>query len=244
MKTTKFLLTLLAIAAPFLVQADTPDPAVRAGVNDVQFAGAPQQRFLGSGFVLEHQGRLFGVTAKHVLLMHKGAPLASTDIQPSLDQWRLRDPRGTGTTDIRFGRLLNGDATEAMTEKVLERDFFLFELADAGGFTPLRLASKEPKVGDLLQAIGCSYSREKTCAQDIYIGSVVGRQGDNLLMDLGSQPLRQLFGLSGSPLLNQAGELVGMVSNILPDASGTMRFAPIDTRQLRELLKTYSKPTH
>jgi hypothetical protein len=68
-----------------------------------------------------------------------------------------------------------------------------------------------------------------------------GLKVHNLLMDLGAQPLRQLFGLSGSPLLNQAGELVGMVSNILPDASGKMRFAPIDTRQLRELLTTYGK---
>jgi hypothetical protein len=42
-------------------------------------------------------------------------------------------------------------------------------------------------------------------------------------------------------LLNQAGELVGMVSNILPDDSGKMRLAPIDTCQLGELLETYGK---
>ena len=242
MKLNTLLLTLLAAAAPFLAHSSPVTTALISGVNDVQFSGANEQRCLGSGVVLEHRGRLFGVTAKHVLLMHKGAPLASTDIQPTLDHWRLRDPRGAGPNGLKFGRLLNGNGAEAMTEKVLERDFFVFELADAGGFTPLRLSSQEPKIGDVLQAVGCSYKTEKTCAQDVYSGSVVGRNGDNLLMDLGPQPLRQLFGLSGSPLLNATGELVGMVSNILPDAAGTMRFAPIDTRQLREFLKTYSAP--
>ena len=232
--------SILAAAGPLLAQT-APAQTMLAGVSDIQFTGGIEQRFLGSGFVLEHQGRLYGVSAKHVLLMHKGAPLASTDIQPSLQHWRLRDPRSQEVGAVKFGRLLNGDPTETMTEKVLERDYFLFELTDAAGFKPLRLAAQAPKVGDVLKAVGCTYATEKTCAQDIYSGSVVGHQGDNLLMDMGAQPLRQLFGLSGSPLLNQAGELVGMVSNILPDASGKMRFAPIDTRQLREILETYSK---
>jgi hypothetical protein len=33
--------------------------------------GADEQRFLGSGFVLAYAGRLYGVTAKHVLLIRK-----------------------------------------------------------------------------------------------------------------------------------------------------------------------------
>jgi S1-C subfamily serine protease len=209
--------------------------ALIAGVNDVQFTAQPEQRFLGSGFVIEHEGNLYGVTAKHVLLMRKDGPPANTDIQSELSHWQLRDPRSKAT--LAFGRLLSGDASEPVDPEVLKHDSLLFELADAGPFKPLHLAKHEPKAGDLLRAIGCSYASESSCAQDVYSGRLVERQGPNLLIDLGAQPLDTMFGLSGAPVLNEAGELVGIVSNVLPDASGTPRFAPVDIAYLRTLLK-------
>jgi hypothetical protein len=206
-----------------------------AGVNDVQFGTQAEQRFLGSGFVIEHDGHLYGVTAKHVLLMRKEGPPANTDIQSDLDHWQLRDPRSKAT--LGFGRLLNGDASEPVDAEVLKHDSLLFELTDAGPFKPLHLAKHEPRAGERLHAVGCSYSSEATCAQDVYAGDLVGKQGPNLLIDLGAQPLDTMFGLSGAPVLNEAGELVGIVSNVLPDASGKPRFAPVDTAYLRTLLK-------
>jgi S1-C subfamily serine protease len=212
-----------------------PASTLFSGVNDVQFTAQPEQRFLGSGFVIEHDGHLYGVTAKHVLLMRKDGPPANTDIQSELSHWQLRDPRSKAT--LAFGRLLNGDASEPVDAAVLKRDSLLFELADAGPFKPLQLAKHEPRAGDRLRAIGCSYASESSCAQDVYSGTLVERQGPNLLIDLGAQPLDAMFGLSGAPVLNDAGELVGLVSNVLPDASGKPRFAPVDIAYLRTLLK-------
>ena len=102
MKLRTLALSLIAAAMPLLAQASSSTPVLLAGVSDVQFSGGSEQRFLGSGFVLEHQGRLYGVTAKHVLLMHKGAPLANTDIQTSLQHWRLRDPRSQEVGTVKF----------------------------------------------------------------------------------------------------------------------------------------------
>lgn len=229
------LAALAGLVAPPL-RAATP---LLSGVNDVQFRGADEQRFLGSGFVLEHEGRLYGVTAKHVLLMRRNGPPASTDIQPLLARWTLRDPRGGAS--LSFGRVLNGDAQEAVTPRVLERDILLFELSDAGGFTPLRLALAEPKPGDRLSAVGCSYARETSCAQDRFESRFLERKGANLLAEMDARLLRDGFGLSGAPVLNEAGELVGVVSNVMPDASGTPRFAPLDTAYLRELLRQQAK---
>jgi hypothetical protein len=225
-----FLAAVLALGAG-VCQAATP---LYSGVNDVQFQGAEEQRFLGSGFVLAHQGKLYGVTAKHVLLMRKGGPPAHTDVQPLLAHWKLRDPRGA--TSLSFGRLLNGDAKESVTPAVLQRDILLFELKDAGGFTPLRLAGADPKPGERLSAVGCSYETEATCAQDRWDSRFLERKGVNLLADMSPELLRGGFGLSGAPVLNEAGELVGVVSNVMPDAKGTPRFAPVDTAYLRELL--------
>lgn len=229
MQITKLLLSLLLAASA--AAGATP---LYSGVNDVQLQGAPEQRFLGSGFVLEHQGKLYGVTAKHVLLMSKGGPPASTDLQGQLAHWRLRDPRGGGT--LSFGRLLNGDAKEAVTPAVLQRDILIFELADAGAFTPIRLAQREPQAGERLHAVGCSYASEASCAQDRFEGRYLEHKGVNLLIEMEPKLMQGLFGLSGAPVLNEAGELVGVVSNVIPDASGKPRFAPVDTGYLRELI--------
>lgn len=232
-------LALLALT-PFAVHAAPPAAqALYAGVNDVKFQNAEEQRFLGSGFVLAHEGKLYGVTAKHVLLMRKNGPPKHTDIQPLLAHWKLRDPRGAAS--LSFGHLLNGDAKEAVTIEVLQRDILLFELADAGGFTPLRLAAAEPKPGERLRAVGCSYDTEATCAQDRFDSRFLERKGVNLLAEMAPALLRGGFGLSGAPVLNEAGEVVGVVSNVMPDASGTQRFAPVDTAYLRELLQRQRK---
>lgn len=230
------LITLLSSAALAMEPAGT---ALTVGVNDVQFNAEAEQPFLGSGFVIEHQGNLYGVTAKHVLLMRKGGPTANTDIQDQLAHWRLRDPRSGKALSL--GRLLNGNASEPVNIEVLKQDALLFELDDAGPFKPLHLALQDPKPGDQLHAVGCTYASEASCAQDTYAGSLVESQGPNLLIDLGNQPLDALFGLSGAPVLNEAGELVGIVSNVLTDATGTPRFAPVNTAYLRTLLSKAGK---
>lgn len=220
------------------VAAHAGNASLTTGINTVQFGTGAEQPFLGSGFVIEHAGHLYGVTAKHVLLMRAGGPPASTDVQSELSHWRLRDPRSDA--QLAFGPLLNGDRQEAVTEDVLKRDTLLFDLPAAGDFKPLRLAASAPKLGERLHAVGCSYDTEQTCAQDSYAGVLLERQGHNLLIDLGSQDLGAMFGLSGAPVLNESGEVVGIVSNVLPDATGTPRFAPVDTAYLKELLSQQS----
>ncbi|MCB1611951.1 MAG: trypsin-like peptidase domain-containing protein [Xanthomonadales bacterium] len=236
MKTTRLLTAVLLAIGPWMAHAAPAKSELISGVNDVQFASASEQPFLGSGFVIEHEGRYFGVTAKHVLLMRNGGPPATTDVAGELGHWNLRDPRSRET--LAFGPLLNGDPAEAVTPDVLKLDTLLFELKNPGPFKALHLAAAEPKAGDTLRAIGCSYATEASCAQDQYAGKFIERQGSNLLIDLGEQSLEQMFGLSGAPVLNSAGEVVGIVSNVLPDAKGTPRFAPVDIVYLRTLLNT------
>jgi hypothetical protein len=89
--------------------------------------------------------------------------------------------------------------------------------------------------------VGCSYDTEATCAQDHFDSRYLERKGANLLAEMEPKLLRGGFGLSGAPVLNEAGEVVGVVSNVMPDASGTPRFAPVDTAYLRELLQRQRK---
>jgi hypothetical protein len=228
---------LLLACTPPLVAAPAHAAPRHAGINVVDLRGAEPQHHLGNGFVIEHEGRHFGVTAKHVLLMARGTTLASTDLRHVLERWTLQHLHGDQDA-LELGRPLNGAADEPLDIGVLQRDALVFALAAPHpGFAVLRLAVAPARPGDRVRAVGCSYARAATCREDEYAGTVLGQSGANLLVDLGEQPLDQLFGLSGAPVLNARDEVVGIVSNVMPDAQGTPRFAPVNTDYLREVLR-------
>lgn len=229
----------LSLLAP--KQANASDaPAQYSGINRVVFQGAEPQLHLGNGFIVNYEGKNYGVTAKHVLLMTQKAGLTSSDFQSRLQSWTLH-PMKAPEQSVQFNKVLNGDQKEALNEGLLLRDALVFSLkGELNGFTALPLAKAPAKAGDRVHAIGCSYARAKECTQDQYSGIVVGQRGPNLMIDIGTQSLDQMFGLSGAPVLNERNEVVGIVSNVLPDADGKPRFAPVDIAYLKEVLQGHS----
>ncbi|MBU2428497.1 MAG: serine protease, partial [Gammaproteobacteria bacterium] len=226
-----------ATLAPVNAAATTsPEALVVSGVNDVTFGANNHNDHLGNGFVLEYQGRYFGVTAKHVLLMTKNTGAKGTEI-PAQTQWVLRN-KGSADLVQPFGKALNTSANEALDMKVLERDSLVFELGEVpAGFVALKLASKAVAIGDELTAVGCSYDAPADCRGERFSGKVVEFKAPNVLVDLGKTDLRKLFGLSGAPVLNASGELAGIVSQSLPDKSGVERIAYADLNYLRQVLQ-------
>jgi len=230
------MLSSLCVLAPKLANAS--DTSARySGVNRVVLQNAQPQLHLGNGFIVKYEGKNYGVTAKHVLLMMRKSGLTNTDFQSRLQSWTLH-PMQAPEQAVQFDKVLNGDQKEALNEGLLLRDALVFSLkSELNGFTALPLAKTPAKAGDRVYAIGCSYARAKECIQDKYSGVVVGQQGPNLMIDLGAHPLDKTFGLSGAPVLNERNEVVGIVSNELPDADGKPRFAPVDIVYLKEVLE-------
>ena len=186
--------------------------------------------------MVQYQGRYFGVTAKHVLLMTKNTGSIGTELPPQT-QWVLRNKAAPALTQT-FGKALNGSANEALDMKVLETDTLVFALDSAPqNFAVLRLANKDVAVGDELTAIGCSYNAPADCRGEKLSGKVVELKAPHLMVDLGKTDLRGLYGMSGAPVLNATGELVGIVSQFLPDSKGVERTAYFDLKYLHLILQ-------
>lgn len=235
-KLTVAMLLLAGAGAMGPVSAAPSDKLAISGVNDVSFGPDNKIDHLGNGFVVQYQGRYFGVTAKHVLLMTKNTGAKGTELPPQT-QWVLRN-KATPTLTQTFGKALNGGAAEALDMKVLETDTLVFALDRAPeGFAVLQLASKEVAVGDELTAIGCSYNAPADCHGEKLKGKVVELKAPHLMVDIGKTDGRGFYGMSGAPVLNASGELVGIVSQSLPDSTGVERMAHFGLSYLHQVLQ-------
>ena len=103
----------------------------------------------------------------------------------------------------------------------------------------MKFASEDLKAGQSISAHGCTYTNQKDCKQNKYSGKYVKSQDNNLLIKLNILPeeMNTLRGLSGAPVLNSKYEVVGIVSNIIPDKeTGSVYFAPFTIQPLLKFL--------
>jgi len=229
----KILVLTIALLSSHAEAAATPEFPLVSGRNAVSFDDSQfNNDYIGMGFVLDYQGQLYGVTAKHVLLVVNHPQIKHVDPAPVLRSWQMSSPE----TTLELGQLLNADATEALDMSVLERDALVFRVTDPGPFTPIKLSANPPAIGEELFALGCTFASADDCTQDVYAGRLLQTTEHNLLLDLDQVEPGSLRGLSGGPVVNAEGELVGIVSNVMPDADGVARFAPANLDYLRSVL--------
>ncbi len=209
-----------------------------SGINRVSYP-APEavKPFVGNGFLLRHGGTLYAATVKHALLEARTEAMSSVSINGHISAWDIH-PNGDPTQRVRLGALINTDESEALDMAILSRDWLLFEVVE--NHSPLRvleLRTTPLSTGETLTAYGCTYATAETCRQDAYAGRYLGATEDNLRIALDEHDPRTLRGLSGSPVLDEQGLLVGIVSNVLPSETGEgFDFAPANLRYLKTLL--------
>lgn len=207
-----------------------------SAANHIQFEN-DQKPFVGSGFLIQHGQQIYAVTAKHVLFETMDQGIDHIDIEGKVSQWQLQ-PFNEATGVVTLGKLLNANNKEDLDMSVLSDDWLLFAVAENHSLLkPLRLAEKPPQVGDQLVTYGCTYQTQSTCHQDRFTGLLAGLEGNNLLLKLKDAEAGNLRGLSGAPVMNAAGEVVGIVSNVLPDPAGGEFFAPFGIQPLQAFLR-------
>jgi hypothetical protein len=202
-----------------------------SAINDTPFK---KERFAGNAFILRYDGELYAVTAKHVLLLAKDKQVLTTDLPSELiAKWSMH-PNGRANAALKLRRLLNGDASEPIDDQVVERDWLFFEIAENhSNLKPLNIRKNRLSAGETLYVVGCTYSDQATCKQDVFPGKFVSYSGSNLLVDMATnKQVPKLGGLSGGPVVDTNGDVVGIVSNVRPNPDGSgVLFAPADITQ-------------
>lgn len=209
-----------------------------SGINNIEFSNESDSKdFVGNAFLIQHNNRLFAVTVKHTLLEARTDKMTHVDIEPHVKQWLIH-PNNKPNEFVRLGRLINANKSESIDMKILEKDWLLFEVEEnQSSLEVLTLRQKPLNKGEVLTAYGCSYINKVDCQQDSYVGSFVENETNNLRVSMPNLDLSKLRGLSGSPVLDKDGLVVGIVSNVLKSRSGEgFDFAPANLTYLNSVL--------
>ena len=216
-------------------------PAV-ALANRITFADAQfnQPRF-GCGFLLVHGPDTFAVTAKHLLKVIKTKDMTRVSFGHSITEWAFFSLPAPDQT-VRTARLLNEDPGASLQDKATyDEDWLVFGLrANHAAVKPLAFRSTPLRPGEKLYVVG--WTRHQTEGpQRVYEFEYYKTVGHRLLLKDVLVP--DLFGgLSGAPLVDEAGALVGLVSNRTVDpATGTSYFSPCSVDGLRAFIEGYQR---
>ncbi|WP_100658391.1 trypsin-like peptidase domain-containing protein [Alteromonas flava] len=216
-----------------------------SGKNQLSFYDqAHDKAFVGNGFIISHNNTLYAVTVKHALLEAETPQMEHVSIEQAVQQWSLAHHQGSSAPII-LGKLLNADPNEPIDMLVLQRDWLVFELdqTQVGGFLkPLTMRETALSNDERVIAVGCTYATQKTCDQDTYAGHYIETDGNNLRVKMANVDFSTLRGLSGSPVLDNNGQVVGIVSNVLRSKTGNgFDFAPATTDYLKQVFNSISR---
>lgn len=210
-----------------------------SGINAITFFDSNNDKpFVGNGFLIKYKKQLFAVTVKHTLLEAKTKDMTHVVLKNHVKEWRIH-PNHRPNQFVQLGKLLNSNPSEKIDMKVLNKDWLVFEVKQNNSPLALLTLRDTPLTkGEQVTAYGCSYHAKENCQQDQYQGIFIADEDNNLRISMKDLNLSTLRGLSGSPVLDNNQQVVGIVSNVLPAKSGKgFDFAPANLHYLIEILE-------
>lgn len=171
----------------------------------------------GNGFLISHQKKNYIITAKHVLLIAKSDKMEFIDFSGELDNWTLH-PKGNPSAYILTDQLLNPNQKDSLTWDYLNRnwetydDFLVFSIKEnKSNHKPLKFKTADITPNESLFAVGWSY-QDSMPSQQVYEFNYMKTEGQyHQLKQVGAS--KNIGGLSGSPILDSKGAVVGLVSS-------------------------------
>lgn len=214
-------------------------------VNDVTYKNGnkyedPTITYAASGFLLDTGKDTLAITAKHVIWVARNKASDKVYINDHLKTWKMY-PKHNPKDSVIIDRLINEDPNEKLfngpENGVLQRDWLVFTTKYVSpNIQPVKLREKPVKVGDKVYLTGNPYQFDKTLIADGYISK---KSGNTLYIKFNEPAIRTAFlgGASGSPILDENGQLVGIFSNSQLEIKTGERIAYINsTTYLKKVL--------
>ncbi len=206
-------------------------------VNQIQYYDTSFTDLPGNGFLIDIGDEILAVTCKHVFWENRQKDMKTISINGKIVEWKMIDKNDTSQYII-LGDLINSDENEIIGERNTEKDFLVFKIKENhSNIKPLKLAVNHVQSGDTLYKTGRTFAF-KNVEPKIYKSTVQKYAGSNLLCNM--LVYENIAGLSGSPVTNKDGELVGIVSSWYFDLETENWYeSPCSTDYLWQILYQY-----
>ena len=214
-------------------------------INDVTFKDSQFDKFdIGCGFLLKYKQDTFAITAKHIICAAKTDLMITTNFENGLKQWTMY-PRDKKEQTVIIDKLLNEDKTDTLSFDFMHRnaatyhDYLIFKIRQNNSkVKPLEIRKTKLKVGEILYAIGWTYN-DTVGEQRVYKYSYYESKGARFNMKTIEAPNKG-SGLSGSPVIDADGLLVGIISGTDVDPiTRELYYSPCNTDYLIDFFNDY-----
>jgi len=198
-----------------------------AFLNKIDFIDSKydQQKF-GCAFLLKFDKDTFGITAKHLLKFIKSPQMEGVSFENGIKRWSLYGLTKPSENVI-IDKLLNENKEEPILEKsTYDDDWLVFSLKNnLSKAKALEIREKPLISGEKVYVVGWTRKMENG-EQRIYEFEYYKTIGKRILLKDIVVP-EQFGGLSGAPVVDEDGKVVGIVSGKTTDPdSGKSYFAP------------------
>jgi hypothetical protein len=165
----------------------------------------------GCGFLLDTGDEVLAATAKHVLIYFRSERMDSVSFGDTLKMWKMF-PKDNPADAVVIGKMINANPEESLDRVPTETDWLLFTVRERSpNIQPLRFRSGPLQPGEPVFIIGWRYS-DKDCPQVVYEGNYVRSEDGSVLITTRELADNTMPGLSGSPVVDSDGYLIGLMS--------------------------------
>ncbi len=216
------------------------DPIALTNKIDFVHSKFDQSRF-SCGFLIKNKADTFAVTAKHLLKIIKTDEMKTLTFDSYIKNWMLY-PLDKKDQMVVTDKLLNENKSESLDDQsIYDEDWLLFSIkTNNSNVKPLELRTKPLTAGEKVYVIGWTRKMEAG-SQRVYEFEYYKTIGNRLLLKDLIVP-EQFGGLSGAPVVDKQGFVVGIVSGGTVDPNTKKKyFSPCTINGLVKFIESRSK---
>ncbi|MES2574950.1 MAG: trypsin-like serine protease [Bacteroidota bacterium] len=206
-------------------------------VNKIDFFDSKlDQAKFSCGFLLQYNNETYAITAKHLLKHIKPESMKTLSFENNIKSWSLY-PLENKSEIIICDKLLNENKSENLKdESIYDNDWLVFSIKEnSSKVKPLQIRTSPLIAGEKIYVVGWTRKME-TGKQRVYEFEYYKTIGNRILLKDVIVP-EKFGGLSGSPVVDEKGLLVGIVSGGTDDPETDKKyFSPCSITNLVSFL--------